>query len=586
MPSKPDAAPRGDVVELSAASREMRAKRAGEALRRAKVGVLMESLRCSPFLFETLSELAANEAVELHLLLHDGDGKRGPAKALARLRTLGVRKFANLACFRVMEALERRVFALRSRDVRAAFVDRDVDPDIFATTTRLCPMVKKANAVRYPEADVDAVGALDLDLILRGNARGIYKGRILSASKQGIISFHHGDNRWNRGHPPGFWEVYQQRPATGFIIQILNEKLDDGNVIFRGEVNTLGSYTENFVRLMQAANPFMARIIGDYAATGRLPRPYPKEPFSHSILKCPELPVTCRYALRTFLRCGAHALRRKVFGRRQRWSVGYVESDWQGANLSRAVVVPNPPGRFFADPFVVTHGREAVIFVEDFHFDTDKGSISAVRILPDRATEVVADVIREEFHMSFPYVFPYGGELYMVPETHPARAIRLYRCLRFPDRWEFVKSLMENVSAVDTMLFERGGRWWMLTNIGGQRTSDFNHLYAFSAENPLSTDWQPHRGNPLRSSAASGRNGGLLRDGSGNLFRVRQRYGFNRYGTGSSIARIERLDDDGYDERFYCSVEPAFIDGLAGTHHMHCNGRFTVFDFDSDQGLG
>ena len=49
----------------------------------------------------------------------------------------------------------------------------------------------------------------------------------------GIISFHHGDNNINRGGPAGFWEVFNEEPSTGFIIQRLTEELDGGDVIFK-----------------------------------------------------------------------------------------------------------------------------------------------------------------------------------------------------------------------------------------------------------------------------------------------------------------------------------------------------------------
>ena len=57
-------------------------------------------------------------------------------------------------------------------------------------------------------------------------------------SKIGIFSFHHGDNDFYRGGPPGFWEVYNQEPSTGFIIQRINEVLDNGDVIFKGNIPT------------------------------------------------------------------------------------------------------------------------------------------------------------------------------------------------------------------------------------------------------------------------------------------------------------------------------------------------------------
>ena len=49
---------------------------------------------------------------------------------------------------------------------------------------------------------------------------------------------HLGDDRKYRGGPSGFWEVYNKEPNSGFIIQQLTENLDNGNLLFRGNIST------------------------------------------------------------------------------------------------------------------------------------------------------------------------------------------------------------------------------------------------------------------------------------------------------------------------------------------------------------
>jgi methionyl-tRNA formyltransferase len=80
--------------------------------------------------------------------------------------------------------------------------------------------------------------------IYRGGS-GILRGDILTLCKYGIISFHHGNNDINRGGPPGFWEVYNKEPSTGFIIQKLKNELDGGDVLFKGEIMTSSIYSIN-----------------------------------------------------------------------------------------------------------------------------------------------------------------------------------------------------------------------------------------------------------------------------------------------------------------------------------------------------
>ena len=60
---------------------------------------------------------------------------------------------------------------------------------------------------------------------------------------------------------------------------------------------------------------------------------------------------------------------------------------------------------------------------------------------------------------------------------------------------------MRELSAADTMLFEKDGKWWMLTNIEPAKMGDHcSELFIFSSDSPLSEDWKLR--NPLISSTA------------------------------------------------------------------------------------
>jgi len=549
----------------------------------------MDRLECEPYLFDTITNLAEDPNIELYLLQNNTKGSETLIKKVAnRIRDDGIFRFIDLALFILITSVERKIIGSIAifNEFSEQFIEKRLDAKIFAGTVLLTPVFSKTKItkrnilVSYNDADIEKIHALGLDLILRGNGTGIYQGKILSVSKRGIISFHHGDNRWNRGGPPGFWEIYFKKPDTGFVIQILNEKIDDGDVIFRGEVATQVLYSLNFGHILRVARPFMERIIKDYAATGTLPATLPKTPYSNTVLKVPKLTETLTYVARTATMFTTFVLTRKVLRIIPRWSVAFVRSDWKTANLSKAIVVKSPPGRFLADPFVATINNQTVMFVEDYNYSTKQGTISAIRIFPDGSYNIVIDVIREKFHLSFPYLFEFEGTLYIIPESHQAKAIRLYKCVRFPYQWEYLYDIMQDVVAADTVVFEHSDKWWMLTNIAPDGTTELDsQLCVFSATSPLSKEWQPHAKNPICFSPGVGRNGGVLRDADGTIFRVRQKQGYNQYGMMFSIAKITRLNTEGYEEEFYCEVEPKFFPGLIGTHHMYSAGGITVFDF-------
>jgi hypothetical protein len=231
-----------------------------------------------------------------------------------------------------------------------------------------------------------------------------------------------------------------------------------------------------------------------------------------------------------------------------------------------------------ADPFVISEGNREYCFVEDYDYKTSRGCISAYE-LKETGAERLGEAIVEPFHMSFPYLFRFNSRIYMCPETSENREIRLYECVNFPLEWKVAKVLMPNVSAVDTMIFERDGLWWLFTNLDPTNTDSFeSELFIFYSDNPLGDGWHPHPQNPPVIDSTKGRNAGLLFDDK-CIYRVGQKQGLGLYGKGFSIHKIAVLNKETYLETEFCAVKPTFFEKLLGCHHMHSNGHTVVFDY-------
>lgn len=167
----------------------------------------------------------------------------------------------------------------------------------------------------------------------------------------------------------------------------------------------------------------------------------------------------------------------------------------------------------------------------------------------------------------------------MCPETAKNKDIRLYECVHFPLEWKLKKVLMSSVSAVDTMIFEHNRLWWLFTNIDPTNSGDHSsELFIFHSDSPLSDTWHPHAKNPVLVDSTKARNAGLLVD-EGSVYRVSQRPSFGRYGSGAAINKILVLDEKEYVEENLVSIEPNFFRKICGTHHLHSNGKYSVFDF-------
>ena len=543
------------------------------------VGLIVDSNFVSKHVYD-LAEWALEQTnIQVSYLIiqeHNIVTKSKIARAMILLKTVGFSQLFQKSIFRIIAAFEDAVASryLRNRDhVKILDISKLVNDSV---TVR--PLVSSRGIVyRYDTGAIEKIKALELDLLIRCGS-GILKGEILNIAKYGILSFHHGDSAVNRGGPAGFWEVYGRHNTTGFIIQQLTEELDGGNVLVKGTFTTRSFFGLNRAVILSRSNLYMKRLLSKIAAERVLPPTIDPKPYFNRLYKMPSVAQQLHYILIVASSMCNKIVNVLILKRRHRWGVAFQRKRWKNIVMWRANIIKRPPNHFLADPFLITEDGRDFCFVEDYDYKLRKGCIAVYRF-NDNDAERVGEAIVEPFHMSFPYLFRYESRLYMCPETHKNNDIRLYECVKFPLEWKLSKVLMHSVSAADTMIFEYGGLWWLFTNIDPLGTGyHCAELCIFYAENPLKEIWTPHPGNPVVLDSSKGRNAGLIIDDSG-VYRVSQKQGFDLYGEGFCINKILVLNEHEYVEDVYCSVEPAFFPNIIGTHHLHCSGDITVFDY-------
>ena len=71
------------------------------------------------------------------------------------------------------------------------------------------------------------------------------------------------------GGPAGFWEVMTEQPTTGSLLQVLNEDLDNGRVIYQSHAATdRSSVTRNRHNYYWKSAAFVTRKLRDVAEAG------------------------------------------------------------------------------------------------------------------------------------------------------------------------------------------------------------------------------------------------------------------------------------------------------------------------------
>jgi hypothetical protein len=553
-----------------------------------RLGLLVDSMTATKYVHEFAQWASSHREIEfttcaiLHAKGHtplDGNGLLRWVATLIRKRRIN--DILSVALWKAIVAVESLLLRKHSRH-RNHFDRYDLSPFVHEVIEVHPNVLPPDFAHCFDKEDIEKVLRLDCDLLVRcGN--GTLRGEILRASRLGIISIYYANNRDFRGGPPGFWEVMHRSSMTGFTIQRLTEEPDSGEVLMRGQFATRHYYLLNQSSLYKKANHYLRLLIEKIALKGNLPAVLPNVPYSGFAFQLPNAYQASKY----LTKFGCSIIKGQIekwLGIAHRWNVAYSYCNWRDAALWRGIQLKNPPLHFLADPFVFSKNEKDYAFVEDYDFRTSRGTIAVYELSPGGGTRI-GTALEENFHLSFPYIFEYGGDLYMCPDTAENRDIRLYRCVEFPLRWKFEKTLIKDVSAVDTLIFEKDKRWWLLTNIDSADDGDHcSELSIFSSESPLDDKWVPHPLNPIFVDASCARNGGLIQR-EGTIFRVSQGQGFGLYGERAQINQIIELTEATYRETVLCELTPTFRGGVKGTHHFSENGKITAFDFVTNSRL-
>ena len=266
----------------------------------------------------------------------------------------------------------------------------------------------------------------------------------------------------------------------------------------------------------------------------------------------------------------------KLFFQEQ-WSL--LVCDAEGNILKH---IAPPEDRIWADPFPIEYDGRYLIFIEQ-QCAGSNGTLGYVELFDDLSVSDFKPILEKPYHLSWPNVFNHGGVWYLIPESNEHGKVDLYRAAEFPDKWEFDRTLLDNVSAVDTMLLEHNGLFWLFTSISGllsdgQVTGFNNSLSLFYAHSFPTTSWTAHAGNPVVHDASNARMAGRFQwADDGSLLRPAQNC-LIEYGRSVSVQRILELSNDVYREASVYAVLPEkYLDAVC-THTLNRCGKYVIRD--------
>jgi hypothetical protein len=541
-----------------------------------KIGVMLNSLIVPAWVHRVLADISKADFLVLSLVILNGEVRKASFSSK-------VRRIWPVFLFEVYQRLDQWLFSWKQNNAFSL-----VDVSECLGKAEIIKVVPNRTGYRHKFAaeDVKTIRSRDLDVILRLGFN-ILSGDILRSAKYGIWSLHHGDERVYRGGPALFWEIYERNPLSGSALQILTEAFDGGRIIYRSQSSTLMySLFRNRNPVYWKSADFMMRRFRDLHGKGRhfidaLPTGDERASYNKRIYTTPGnlemLPYLGRVAKRY-----AHE-RYSMLRYREQWLIAFrkkVIADCEVANFSLTsppfTVITPPKTSYYADPFVVKKRGMNYVFFEEYSWVKQKGVISYITIDEQGHVSKPTRALERDYHLSYPMLFEWQGDHYMLPETRANKTIELYRAIEFPSRWRRVKVMFSNVEAVDSTVFEYAGRFWLFTNMSVSGGSSVDEVFLFYSGSPLG-EWTPHAQNPVVSDVRYARPAGKLFWLNGSLIRPSQENSV-RYGYGVNLNKIELLTGHVYSETRLKLLTPDWLPGNLKTHTFNFSDDLEVID--------
>ena len=544
-----------------------------KSMTKLKVGLLMDSFDVPYWTYKMIEEIQHSTHSQISLIILN------QTKITKNSAAAKIKNNRDYFLYKIYTKLENKTY------------HPDIDAFQIKNTAKLLENIDQISVLpkltKYSDwindNDVNTVRKYDLDVIIRLGFR-ILKGGILDSAKCGIWSFHHADNNVNRGGPAGFWEVFKQEPVTGSILQILNEDLDGGQIIAKSYSTTDPTFVKrnqnNYYMKSLSFVPRKLKELHDIGKAEFLKRVQEQNEdlifYDHPLYAKPKNWQFLKFGLFNFRKLTSRKFRNLFYF--DQWFLLFdIKNDISKSLWKYKKILP-PKDRFWADPHVIARDEKYFIFIEEYLYRTRQGHIALIEMDKKGNYQYKGKILEKPYHLSYPFVFEFNKNFYMIPESESNKKIEIYKCMEFPNKWEFYGNLMSDVYAVDSTILFHNNKWWLFTGIKeNDGASNSDELFLFYSENPIGDKWISHPQNPIISDVRKARPAGKIFSFQNKLYRPSQD-GSYYYGYGVNINRIKKINEFEYEEEVENKILPKWDNKITRIHTFTYNSGLSIMD--------
>lgn len=473
--------------------------------------------------------------------------------------------------YRLLRLFDRKIFTSKTNPFQP--LKLSFDENLIHYTT---PIQKKFSDW-VDEECLNFIKDKNPDIILRFGFR-ILRGPILGIPKFGIWSLHHGDNKINRGGPPAFWEVVNKESISGITLQQITENLDGGKVIGSAFVKTdFTSFNRNQVIVYETGTRLFQEKLREFAEKNIIIEQAANNFYSNVLYKNPNNSESLIIFIKFLFKSITRSLSGFLY--EQQWIIAHSKTSNEEKSIYRYKQLKPPKGISWADPFPVLFENKLWLFAEEFK-SNQKGKIICFEYDYGKKQFLnPTSVLEKPYHLSYPFVFLYQNEWFMIPETGDSGKVMLFKSSRFPFDWQEHSFLVENTKLYDVTPFEFNGLWYCFASeriANSTSPNDLLNLYVLK-DGPLGK-WEKHPKSPLKIDARGGRSAGRIVAKDNKTYRPAQ-LGAPKYGYGIQFYQIVTLDECNYEEVLVDTIFPNWGADLLATHTYNEVDGWQFIDF-------
>ena len=108
--------------------------------------------------------------------------------------------------------------------------------------------------------------------------------------------------------------------------------------------------------------------------------------------------------------------------------------------------------------------KEIIFFLKITTTKKKIAKISCGIVSKNKITDV-GDALVRDYHLSFPFIFSQKNQIFMIPETMSNNRLEIYKCQKFPNKWDLFATAFDGENVVDPVIFtDKNKKMWLFLN--------------------------------------------------------------------------------------------------------------------------